>query len=223
MTRWLIALGIILLLLCLLLMPFVLRVEYDETRDISSGSCPGFAFRCCGATEKKRSAKRNPVRQSERNRRATAHHVGKAAADVETVSRKLSDLPKSLRWLWKGMSIRGLVIGHVWGGLMPSVRHCLRRDQHAGVSGAGAAEKLSAGARKTNRGAERIRQGKDGLGGARTAAGLSAGSVGCAAESGAFLWRTVKRRTGRFQGRQKTINGGKLSCRKNIRFRISWV
>ena len=112
MTGWLIALGIILLLLCLLLMPFVLRVEYDETRDIFQWKLSWFGIPLLRSDRKKAQRKKKSGAPKQKKPAGDSASRGKKLRRMwKQFHGKLSDLPKSLRWLWKGMSIRGLVIG----------------------------------------------------------------------------------------------------------------
>lgn len=115
MIGWLIVLGILVLLLGLLLSPLVLTLDYDDPRDrffwrlswlgipLLSSENKGILQKKTGRAGKKQEKKKAPDRED------TKHSGRKRRWD--TIQSSLSILPKPLRLLWKGLSIRHLVIG----------------------------------------------------------------------------------------------------------------
>lgn len=117
MIRWLIVLGILALLLGLLLSPLVFTLDYDDPRDcffwrlswlgisLTSSENKGIFRKRSGASPKKKKTKTKEKKTPE-----NAEQFGRKRR-WDMIQSSLSILPKPLRLLWKGLSIRHLVIG----------------------------------------------------------------------------------------------------------------
>lgn len=115
MTGWLIALGIVLLLLGLLLMPLVMTVEHDDSQGHSFWKLSWLGISLC-SSEKKGLFQRSPRKKSEKHKKKEKpKNAEKSRSRTpkqywETFRDVTGILPRPLRMLWKGISIRGLEI-----------------------------------------------------------------------------------------------------------------
>lgn len=114
MIGWLIALGILLLLAVLLLMPFVFRVEYDDPNDNFFWKLSWFGGSLIDSEGtglfqrmKRRPKKPKPDDKPEKSKKPEKEkgkHYWQMFRDAT------STMPRVLRWLWKGISIHKVLI-----------------------------------------------------------------------------------------------------------------
>lgn len=115
MTGWLIVLGVLLLLLGLLLMPLVLAVEHGDSQEqlfwklswmgvlLCSSEKSGLLHRMSKRKSRKNKKKDKPEKRRDADSRSMKRYWN-LFWDVARI------LPRPLRLLWKGISLRGLEI-----------------------------------------------------------------------------------------------------------------
>lgn len=115
MIGWLIASGIVLLLLGLLLSPLVMAVEHDDSQGRSFWKLSWLGISLCSSEknglfqrlsrEKPEKRKKNEKpKKAEKSKSRTPKQYWETFRDVTGI------LPRPLRLLWKGISLRGLEI-----------------------------------------------------------------------------------------------------------------
>ncbi len=120
MIGWLIVLGILALLLGLLLSPLVFALDYDDPKrplfleTVLAGHSAALQRGQRRIPEKRRESRRK--RNAAKNRRQkknrnTPTKKGKLKRYWKIAQNSLSVLPKPLRRLWKGLSLRHLIVG----------------------------------------------------------------------------------------------------------------
>ena len=124
MIGWLIALGIILLLLLILLIPLTFQLDWDDAQtrrfwqlswafvtlfsSEENGVCQKNQMETERDKQKKSKKPKKSKKKTEKSLESSDEEKGKKAKQLLDA---LASLPKPLRRLWKGFSIRGLVIG----------------------------------------------------------------------------------------------------------------
>lgn len=119
MIGWLIVLGILALLLGLLLSPLVFALDYDDPKDrffwkLSWLGIPLLSSEGKGVFRKKTGKPEKKERRKEPETEEKPEHTdkkGKLKRYWKIAQNSLSVLPKPLRRLWKGLSLRHLIVG----------------------------------------------------------------------------------------------------------------